>query len=148
MVDDRLAWFAMHHSTIGEWSSAAVLRLKLSENPGIHHSIGNFTRADPSDTWSNETSSAASRSLEVSAFTWVFFTSAALCLCPVQRLSLLLSQWSFPCGSPLRMCVKMAKSFSFRRCRLLFWNVFSKRTFYVINILTHAYNSRRPKVID
>ncbi|XP_022172013.1 aminopeptidase N-like [Myzus persicae] len=87
-VDDNLAWFDKHHSTIGEWSSATVLRLGLPENPGFHHSTGNSTDVD--ETWSTKTSSAVSQSLEVSALTWVLFTLAALCLFPAQRLQPLL----------------------------------------------------------
>ncbi|KAL5244502.1 hypothetical protein ACI65C_011912 [Semiaphis heraclei] len=88
-VDDNLAWFDAHHSIIGEWSSATVLRLGLSENPDVHHSTKNSTFDD--ETWSNGTSSAVSQYLEVSALTWVLSSSVALCLCSAQRMSLLLS---------------------------------------------------------
>uniref|UniRef100_A0A2H8TGD8 Aminopeptidase N n=1 Tax=Melanaphis sacchari TaxID=742174 RepID=A0A2H8TGD8_9HEMI len=88
-VDDNLAWFEAHHSTIGEWTAAAVLRLGLSEDPqpGSYHS----TSDDPSETWTIGTSGG--RSLETaSPFTWrILFASAALWLCLARHQ--LLSSW-------------------------------------------------------
>lgn len=82
-VDDNLAWYDKHHSTIGKWAAATVLRLGLSDDP----TPGNSTDDDPSETWTSETpSGAVGLSLDASSTIWrVLFASAALWLCSSRR---------------------------------------------------------------